>query len=97
MVQEGGIEVLENQKTNDKCLLLCWPDVESGFATKCLNLFQGNSLVYIGEFGKDSCTAETSFFALLKDEWILEDHRSTGHAEGVNDGIYFYERSMTIM
>src|SRR5947207_7583559 len=61
-VQQGGPEVLTEHP--DRTLFLCWPPYASDFAHQCLNAYQGQRFVFIGEpYG--GCTGDKDFFKLL--------------------------------
>lgn len=81
---KGSVEVLEELKAkrrkgsnngpesaDDRTLLLCWPDLDSGFATACLSAYTGDAVIYVGE-GMGGSTAEGSFFDALGRDWLLE-------------------------
>ena len=83
-VVKGSVEVLEKLKrertreskngrgfADDRTLLLCWPDLDSGFATACLSAYTGDRLIYVGE-ARGGSTAEGSFFDALARSWLLE-------------------------
>ena len=63
MVLKGGIEVLQYNDSLEDCeamgemddprtLLICWPDLDTAFATEALKQFRGNAMLYIGEEGE---------------------------------------------
>ena len=95
LVRKGGVPSLrahDGDASRKTCLLLCWPDLDTHLATDALDAFRGDTFMYIGESGEDSCTAEMSFFQSLNENWELLAHRHTAHAQGCNDGIFYYER-----
>jgi hypothetical protein len=73
-------------------LLLCWP-LQGNMAYKCLKLFRGNKVVFIGEYdGWDvSLNGDDKFFFLLKKEWNVEKHSITKWY-GFNDDLFLYSR-----
>ena len=72
-VQKGSEDVLlsEGKVKEARTLLLCWPELEAGFATACLGAYRGVRFVFIGE-GRGGSTAEDSFFDTLEASWVLE-------------------------
>ena len=48
-IQKGGPEMLKNFE--DRALLLAWPDKdeESKFSLECLNYYDGNTIIHVGE------------------------------------------------
>jgi len=52
-----------------RTLFLCWPPMSST-AYDCLRRYQGEYLVYVGEYN-GGCTANEDFFDLLGQEWDL--------------------------
>jgi hypothetical protein len=73
-------------------LLLCWP-LQGNMAYKCLKLFRGNKVVFIGEYdGWDvSLNGDDKFFFLLKKEWNVEKHSITNWY-GIHDELFLYSR-----
>mmetsp|Transcript_78066 Transcript_78066/g.210212 ORF Transcript_78066/g.210212 Transcript_78066/m.210212 type:complete len:118 (+) Transcript_78066:2-355(+) len=93
-VARGTPEVLrDDARWRSQTLLLCWPDMESGFAEHCLDLFPGTRLVYVGE-GAGGCTASAGFFRRLARGWTLQDSRPLGRFPGyeVEDAAHVYVR-----
>jgi hypothetical protein len=58
-VKKGSIEKLQESSSASKTLLLCWPDMETNFATSCLAAYRGSRLVFVGE-QRGGETAEVS-------------------------------------
>lgn len=52
------------------CLMLIWPCYNSNFAQDALEAFQGDKLIYIGEWG--GCTATEEFHEVLESGWTRE-------------------------
>lgn len=57
-------------------LLLCWPPM-SPMAAECVEAFQGDTLIYIGE-GLGGCCADDRFFQLVTGETLGAEDEQTG-------------------
>lgn len=58
-----------------RTLMLCWPSYAQSWAAAALELYQGDTVIYIGE-GSGGCTADDRFHALLGHEpycWHTDD------------------------
>jgi hypothetical protein len=87
-VAVGSPEVLERHA--ESTLLLCWPPM-GDMATRCLQYYPGNRLLYIGEWD-GGCTADEDFFALLAKEWREAASRDPVQWDGIHDVVYAFER-----
>jgi hypothetical protein len=52
---------------SDRTLFLCWPEYNKTWAQEALELYEGETVVYVGE-GFGGCTADDQFHALLGDD-----------------------------
>jgi hypothetical protein len=75
----------------DRTLFLCWPPYDEEMAYHCLQAYQGQRLVYIGE-GDGGCTGDDAFFALLGEAWHLVESHTPVQWSGIHDVIEVYER-----
>lgn len=66
-VSVGGVSVLKDMSNRD--LLLVYPP-PGPFAFECLNSYQGDCLVYVGE-PRGGANADSSFFDALHQNWRL--------------------------
>ena len=88
-VQEGTPESLKAH--SERVLFLCWPPYDDTMAFECLENYQGNRLVYIGE-GSGGCTADDAFHERLDREWEeVANHRPIQWF-GIHDYITVYLR-----
>lgn len=91
-VQEGGPEMAANYPQHT--LFLCWPPYDDDFATRTLQAYMdagGRSLIYVGEdYG--GCTADDTFFSLLKKYWEQTKFHSIPVWYGMHDAMYVYHR-----
>lgn len=87
-VKRGGpIRVTDHP---DSTLMLCWPPHSSRMARQCLKFYQGNRLIYIGEW--DGCCADSKFFQQLEAEWKEVDSCEIPQWPGIRDRIWYLER-----
>jgi hypothetical protein len=87
-VELGGPEALAQH--SDRTLFLCWPPYATPMADRCLQHYQGNRLVYIGEHG--GCNGDDDFFERLEAQWNeVAGHRIVSWF-GIHDAIAVYER-----
>ncbi len=61
----GGVEKISSHP--DRILLLCYPD-PSAMAHECLKLYEGDTLLYVGE-GRGGVNANAAFFDALEQDW----------------------------
>ena len=71
-VVEGGPERAGFHE--DRTLVLCWPPYSSEMAANALKVYQGTTVVYIGE-GNGGCTGDDEFHELLESHWDIELHQ----------------------
>ncbi|OLB42785.1 MAG: hypothetical protein AUG51_20880 [Acidobacteria bacterium 13_1_20CM_3_53_8] len=89
-VTQGSSEVLSEHP--NRTLFLCWPNYATDFAAQCLQAYQGNRFVFIGE-NEGGCTGNADFFDLLEKEWQQVDAHQILQWSGIHDTIVVYERS----
>ena len=80
-------KILEYPERN---LMLCWPPYSDLMAFRCLSLFEGDFVLYIGELG--GCTANDDFHYKLDRDFVLVEHVNIPQWEHVNDGLFIYKR-----
>lgn len=88
-VQHGNVSDLACH--SDRALLLCWPPYNDSTASDAVKAWGGNVVIYIGE-GWGGCTADDSFFELMKAEFEDGDDIDIPHWYGVRDYIQIYRR-----
>jgi hypothetical protein len=81
-------------KHPDRTLMLCWPDYNRPFASRCMKYYQGDRLIYIGE-GRGGCTGNAHFHRLLDKEWEPEKSILIPHWPGIYDYLCAYQRKKT--
>ena len=89
-VLPGGTEKLLEHP--DRTLFLCWPPYASAMAARCLELYQGEHLVYIGE-GVSGCTGDDRFHELLERAWVCIETVDIPHWPSVHDQLEVYQRN----
>lgn len=77
--------------SNHNVLLLAWPPLEEDVACKSIELFPGSKVIYIGECCGGS-TANTKFFSVINDKFILRDVVRVPNWPELYVRMYLYER-----
>ncbi len=77
---------------SDRTLFLCWPPYATNMAWRCLDFYDGDRLIYIGE-GYGGCNANDEFFKRLDDEWEHVDEYAHPQWDGIHDYTHFFHRS----
>ena len=54
----------------DAALLMVWPPHDDPMATDALEVYPGETVIYVGE-GRGGCTADDRFHCLLHEDWEL--------------------------
>lgn len=67
-VFRGSSEILALSDYARHALLLVWPPYADSMAYDCLKVYQGDTLIYVGE-GSGGWTGDDAFHALLEAEW----------------------------
>ena len=75
----------------DRTLVLCWPDYKTDMAFNCLNRYEGENFVYIGEGFGGAC-ANDKFFELLQSHWTLKNIIEIPNFLGVHDAFFHFQR-----
>lgn len=88
-VQTGGPEVLPQHA--ERALFLCWPPYRKPMARRCLENYDGQRLVYLGEDRGGNC-ATNAFFDRLHRDWREIDARWPAHWYRMCDRVSVYER-----
>jgi hypothetical protein len=101
-----GSERLSKQYS-DRALMLCWPPYADPMATDALQVYEGNTLIYIGE-DEGGCTADNEFHRLIgasywdsesdqmvkpQSEWTLAEWVNLPQWQGIHDNLYIYTRT----
>lgn len=85
----GGPDVVKSH-TKDVALMLCWPCYDLPVAYDALNLYQGDTVVYIGE-GRYGCTGDDAFHDLLEDFYYCEKSVDIPQWGGLHDALYIFK------
>lgn len=76
----------------DRALMISWPPCGDTFAAEALELFEGDTLIYIGE-EMSGCCADDDFFIALSEDWDLDcDCASHVQWDGMHDVLNIYRR-----
>lgn len=92
-VREGGPEVLAQSSAS--ALLLCWPPLAEPLASRSLDAFQGEWLVYVGEphdTPGGARTADAAFFEALAARFALQRTIEIPCWPGFRDQLFIYRR-----
>ena len=74
----------------DSTLFLCWPPIDEPMATECLNRFEGEHLIYVGETS-GGCCADDAFFEALG-SWKREQEITIPRYYSIKDVFRYYRR-----
>jgi hypothetical protein len=87
-VEEGGVESLAD--ATEPTLLLCWPTLDSAFASEALRKFRGSRVAYVGEWmGR---TASREFHVELERRWTRESEVAIPVWPGFTDRLHVFRR-----
>jgi hypothetical protein len=75
----------------NRTLFLCWPPYDNDMAYTALRLYQGETLIFVGE-GYGGCTGNDRFFKELKSFWELSEDIYIPQWDGLRDCLYIYNR-----
>jgi hypothetical protein len=76
----------------DRTLMLCWPPRNNEVASKALNLYTGQVLIYIGEPREMGGTGTPAFFDALERDFKVIEVVDLPHWPGYGDKVYIYQR-----
>lgn len=85
----GGPEVIADH--THRTLFLCWPSYRSNFAKECLDAYEGNTLIYIGEPKGGAC-ANDAFFDAIDTDWVTLKWVDIHTWPGVHDEMTIFKR-----
>lgn len=75
----------------DRALFLCWPPYQDEMAEKALNVYTGNTLIYIGEY-QGGCCATDEFFDCIEHDWSEIEEIQLPQWWGLHDACWIYQR-----
>ena len=79
------------KKHQDRTLMLCWPPYETSMAHDTLSMYEGFTIIFIGESG-GGCTGDDKFFSLLEKEFVETNIIQIPQWTGIHDYMYIYKR-----
>ena len=88
VVKDDHTRVADHQ---ERTLFLCWPYMDD-MAYQALGLYQGQTVIYIGE-GRGGCCANDEFFSTLADDWEAVEEVEIPQWWGVHDYLTVYRRA----
>jgi hypothetical protein len=89
-VERGGPEVLQEYGPGWN-LFLCWPPYDDPFADECLQAFNGNFVIYIGE-DPSGCTGDKDFHIRLAKEFRIIKTVEIPSYQGIYDALRVFMR-----
>jgi hypothetical protein len=89
-VQQGGPEMVKEHP--DRTLFLCWPVRNTSMASQCLQYYQGQRFVYIGEY-RTGTNGDDLFFDMLEQAWQEIARHEIVRWSGAHDAIIVYVRA----
>ena len=77
----------------DRTLFLCWPHQDDSLASRTLNTYRGNKVIYIGEM--NGHTGDSAFFETLDRDWENILRLEIPRWYGLQDRLYVFQRRAT--
>jgi len=68
----------------ERTLLLVWPSYDDIWPAEALEMYQGETIIYVGE-GRGGCTADDRFHQMLHEEWELVETVDIPQYLGLHD------------
>lgn len=81
-------------KYSNRTLFLCWPDYRTDFASRCIEAYTGDTVVYVGE-GRGGCTGDDKFHDLLEFGWGCQKTVQIPRWGGIYDAMFVWRRKGT--
>ena len=77
---------------SDRSLFICYPDNDSDMAVNCLQRYEGETFIYVGEWEDGNC-ANAAFFRELRENWkCVEAHALPYFYEYTSCALMIFER-----
>ena len=70
-------------------LMFVWPPLKNNMASRALQTFKGNKVIYVGEF--NGCTGDDDLHDILCG-WNESEHIQIPQWDGLHDCLMFFER-----
>ena len=77
----------------DRALLMIWPPYGKDAASRALNAYRGDTLIYVGEYR--GCTGDEDFHNALDAGWTLIREVAIPRWPGMNDSLTLYRRKQS--
>lgn len=90
-INQGDESVLLTGDYADHALMLCWPDYADPFAANALKIYQGQTVIYIGE-SDGGCTGDNEFHDLLYTDFDEIEEVTIPQHYGLHDRLWVYRR-----
>jgi len=75
----------------DRVLMLIWPCYDEAWAAETLNMYGGDTLIYVGE-GSGGCTGDDYFHEILREKWEEVEWVRIPQWGGIHDYLGIYKR-----
>lgn len=90
-VMAGSHKTIEWEQFQDYALMLCWPPYDTAMAYNTLKAYQGNTLVYVGEW-EGGCNASLNFWREVYKCWEGVQCVPIPQWVGVRDALWILHR-----
>jgi len=87
-ILSGNVSSLLKHK--DRTLFMCWPYMND-MAFKALQLYRGDTVIYVGE-SSGGCTATEEFFVTLSESWNIVEEIAIPQWHGMHDRLTIFSR-----
>ncbi len=74
-----------------RALLFVWPSYDEQWAEQALNVYEGNTVIYVGE-SYGGCTANDEFHAILDNKFEEIEEIDIPQFDGIHDRLRVYKR-----
>lgn len=88
-VEMGGTSAVRGH--GHRALLLCWPPYSHSMARHALALYEGGTVIYVGE-GEEGCTGDEAFHEKLERHWRVVRAVAIPQLPYVHDRLWVYRR-----
>jgi hypothetical protein len=79
------------EEYSNRALLIVWPSYTGGWAREALDLYRGDTVIYVGEH-RGGCCATDEFFDALERDWFVAVDYAIPQWWGLHDALWIYRR-----
>lgn len=91
IIKQDAVDAIE-EFGDGRTLFICWPPYDDPMASDALDVYQGDTVIYIGE-GRGGCTATDGFHKQLHNWWRLEETVAIPTYLGLHDRLEVWHRA----